>query len=129
MFILPHSWVIMLLYDCFTIALRYSVKLAFSQFTRATKPLDKCKTLFLKFCWSDLGILCILASISLEISIICFNLSLIILLLKSFPNLRISCTESGTWTSVNLTNQGSLFSLSKTLCKFKFSFGHCFVPQ
>ena len=34
MFILPHSWVIMLLYDSFTIALRYSVKLPFSQFAR-----------------------------------------------------------------------------------------------
>ena len=35
MFILPHSWLIMLLYDSFTIALRYSVKLPFSQFARA----------------------------------------------------------------------------------------------
>ena len=40
MFILPRSWVIMLLYDSFTIALRYSVKLTFSQFARELQRMN-----------------------------------------------------------------------------------------
>ena len=92
----------------------------------STKPLDKCKTLFLKSCWSDLGILCILASISWQ-----FLSSALIHHLSHYYTKALSQSKDilhRIW-HLNITQIYKSFLSQKLYANLSFAFGHYFLQN